>query len=88
MSRLSIEGPLPRLLASYEEPMPSGYRLGLPPQESTSLFVEGSRSVKNRGLMFLVMYCATACVFLNQFKVVPLMPTLMEMLGVTSAEAS
>ena len=38
--------------------------------------------------MFLVMYCATACVFLNQFKVVPLMPTLMEMLGVTSAEAS
>ena len=44
--------------------------------------------MKHRGLMFFIMYCASACVSLSQFKIVPLLGQISEMLSITPAETS
>ncbi|WP_251213163.1 MFS transporter [Adlercreutzia murintestinalis] len=44
--------------------------------------------MKHRGLMFFIMYCASMCVSLSQFKIIPLLGQISEMLGITYAETS
>ncbi len=44
--------------------------------------------MKHRGLMFFIMYCASACVSFSQFKIVPLLGQISEMLSITPAETS
>ncbi len=44
--------------------------------------------MKNRGLMFFVLYCATMCMSLSQFKIVPILSQLTENLGITYAQSS
>lgn len=46
------------------------------------------KAMPHRGLMFFILYCASACMSLSQFKIVPLLGQLTESLGITYAETS